>query len=90
MIKCTMIFFVAGTYKYSGVVYNVSSPKSGGTSVGRCRALTRKTLRLDAPCSHKNCSFNGVWNGGGGDGLNNLYVASFFYSTASGVRKHRV
>ncbi|PIN24283.1 Nucleoside phosphatase [Handroanthus impetiginosus] len=71
-----------GTYKYSGVVYNVSAPASG-TSMRRCRALTRRTLRIDAPCYYKNCSFNGIWNGGGGDGQRNLYVASFFYDTAA-------
>ncbi|KAI3455772.1 hypothetical protein Pfo_012435 [Paulownia fortunei] len=71
-----------GTYKYSGVVYEVFPPVSG-TSLRRCRALTGKTLGLEAPCSHRNCSFNGVWNGGGGDGLKNLYVASFFYDTAA-------
>ncbi|KAK6118545.1 hypothetical protein DH2020_047715 [Rehmannia glutinosa] len=70
-----------GTYEYNGVVYKVSAPASG-TSMRRCRALTRKTLRIDAPCLHRNCSFNGVWNGGGGDGFNNLYVASFFHDTA--------
>ncbi|KAL3616639.1 hypothetical protein CASFOL_039033 [Castilleja foliolosa] len=77
-----------GTYEYSGIVYTVKAPASG-TSMRRCRALTRKTLKVEAPCSHKNCSFNGVWNGGGGDGIDNLYVASFFYDTAaeSGIIK---
>ncbi|KAL0363779.1 UNVERIFIED_CONTAM: putative apyrase 1 [Sesamum calycinum] len=71
-----------GTYEYSDVVYKVSPPVSG-TSIRRCRLLTRKVLGLDAPCFHRNCSFNGVWNGGGGDGLKNLYIASFFYDTAA-------
>ncbi|KAL0442288.1 UNVERIFIED_CONTAM: Apyrase [Sesamum latifolium] len=71
-----------GTYEYSDVVYKVSPPMYG-TSRRRCRLLTRKVLGLDAPCSHRNCSFNGVWNGGGGDGRKNLYVASFFYDTAA-------
>ncbi|KAK4440387.1 Apyrase [Sesamum alatum] len=71
-----------GTYEYSDVVYKVSPPVSG-MSIRRCGLLTRKVLGLDAPCFHRNCSFNGVWNGGGGDGRNNLYVASFFYDTAA-------
>ena len=71
-----------GTYEYSGVVYDVAPPRSGA-NMRRCRALARKTLNLDSPCSQKNCSFNGVWNGGGGDGFDNLYVASFFYDTAA-------
>ncbi|CAA2977787.1 apyrase-like [Olea europaea subsp. europaea] len=71
-----------GTYKYSGVIYNVSAPLSG-TSLWRCRALTGEVL--DAPCPYRNCSFDGVWNGGGGDGRKNLYVALFFYDTAVGV-----
>ncbi|GFQ00834.1 apyrase [Phtheirospermum japonicum] len=80
-----------GTYEYSGIVYKVTAP-AAGTSMRRCRALTRKTLRVEAPCSHKNCSFNGVWNGGGGDGIDNLYVASYFYDTAaeSGIIKANV
>ncbi|EYU37260.1 hypothetical protein ABFS82_02G094100 [Erythranthe guttata] len=71
-----------GTYEYLGVVYNVSAPLSG-TSMRRCRALMRKTLRVDAPCNHTYCSFDGVWSGGGGLGLKNLYVASYFYDTAA-------
>ncbi|CAA2984185.1 apyrase-like [Olea europaea subsp. europaea] len=73
-----------GTYKYSGVIYNVTAPLSG-TSLRRCRALTGEVLKLDAPCPYRNCSFDGVWNGGGGDGRKNLYVASFFYGTAVGA-----
>lgn len=71
-----------GTYDYSGVVYEVSPPRSG-TNLKRCIALIEKVLRLDAACTHKNCSFDGVWNGGGGPGLQNLYVASFYYDTAA-------
>ncbi|KAL7120031.1 hypothetical protein ACP275_02G098400 [Erythranthe tilingii] len=71
-----------GTHEYLGVVYKVSAHLSG-TSMRRCRALIRKTLRVDAPCNHTKCSFDGVWSGGGGLGLKNLYVASYFYDTAA-------
>lgn len=69
-----------GTYEYSGVVYDVSPPKSG-TSFKRCISVVEKVLKLDAACTHKDCSFDGVWNGGGGGGLNSLYVSSFYYDT---------
>jgi apyrase len=42
-------------------------------------------MKLKAPCKTKNCTFGGVWNGGGGAGLNNLYIASGFYYLASHV-----
>jgi hypothetical protein len=35
-----------------------------------------------------NCTFGGVWNGGGGDGQNNFYASSFFFSMSQAVRVH--
>ena len=32
-----------------------------------------------------NCTFGGVWNGGGGDGQKRLFVASFFFDRAAEV-----
>ncbi|XP_057811986.1 apyrase-like [Salvia miltiorrhiza] len=77
-----------GTYEYNGEVYNAAPPRSG-TNLRRCRALARKVLKVDAPCSHNNCTFDGIWSGGGGDGFTNLYIASYFYDTAaeSGIVK---
>lgn len=34
-------------------------------------------------CTHMKCTFGGVWNGGGGDGQRNLFVASFFFDRAA-------
>jgi apyrase len=31
------------------------------------------------------CTFGGIWNGGGGDGQKNMFVASFFFDRAAQV-----
>lgn len=72
------------TYDYNGEVYTAKPPRSG-TNLRRCRALSRKVLKIDAPCPRSNCTFDGVWSGGGGEGLSNLYIASYFYDTAAEV-----
>lgn len=73
-----------GNYTYNSVLYMASSPPSG-SNLRRCRAYVLKYLDVDAPCKHKNCTFNGIWNGGGGAGIKELYVASFFYDIANEV-----
>ncbi|CAA2944844.1 apyrase-like [Olea europaea subsp. europaea] len=70
-----------GTYTYGGVVYKASAPPTG-TNMKRCRVLARKALKINAPCKYKKCTFNGIWNGGGGDGQKNVYMSSSFYWTA--------
>ncbi|KAL2555159.1 apyrase 2 [Forsythia ovata] len=70
-----------GKYTYGGVVYKVSAPPTG-TNMRRCGMLTRKALKINAPCKYEKCTFNGIWNGGGGDGQKNLYLSSSFYWTA--------
>lgn len=43
-------------------------------------------LKVDEPaCTHMKCTFGGIWNGGGGDGQKNLFVASFFFDRAAEV-----
>ncbi|XP_009615583.1 apyrase-like [Nicotiana tomentosiformis] len=73
-----------GYYTYNGVAYKASSPRNG-SSLKKCKTLTKKALKIKAPCNHKKCTFGGVWNGGGGDGYKNLYASSFFYDYAAMV-----
>nr|XP_009788037.1 PREDICTED: apyrase-like [Nicotiana sylvestris] len=76
--------FTSGYYSYGGVNYKVKAPPSG-TSLKKCRRLTRKALKIRAPCNYKNCTFNGVWNGGGGAGTKTLHVSSTFYGVGAQV-----
>ncbi|KAK7336227.1 hypothetical protein VNO77_16762 [Canavalia gladiata] len=70
-----------GYYKYGGVEYKATAPPSG-SSFNECKQVVLEALNVNATCTYKDCSFNGTWNGGGGDGENNLFVASFFYEVA--------
>lgn len=56
-----------------------------GADYDKCREEVTKALNLNAPCKTKNCTFGGVWNGGGGPGQNDLYVTSSFHYLASHV-----
>lgn len=73
-----------GYYTYEDVVYRASALPTG-PNIKQCWGFVKEALNISAPCQHKNCTFNGVWNGGGGDGKKNLYVASFFYDIGSEV-----
>ncbi|XP_008792533.2 probable apyrase 2 [Phoenix dactylifera] len=73
-----------GTYEYNGEVYNASASPSG-SSYNKCRTEAIKTLKINETCTYEDCSFGGVWSGGGGDGQKNIYVASFFYDRAAQV-----
>ncbi|CAK7341331.1 unnamed protein product [Dovyalis caffra] len=70
-----------GVYSYGGEDYKASASPSG-TSFEKCRRVILKALKINAPCNYVNCTFGGVWNGGGGDGQKNMYVASFFFNKA--------
>ncbi|KAG4112577.1 hypothetical protein ERO13_D13G170300v2 [Gossypium hirsutum] len=71
-----------GTYKYGGEEYKASAPSSG-SSMEECRRVTLKALKVNDSCTHMKCTFGGIWNGGGGDGQKNLFVASFFFDRAA-------
>ncbi|KAI3823321.1 hypothetical protein L1987_04756 [Smallanthus sonchifolius] len=74
-----------GVYTYGGIDYKVSAPSSG-SSMDKCREQILIALKGSNPtCPYKNCTFGGVWNGGGGDGQENLYVGSYFYDRAGQV-----
>ncbi|WOK93662.1 hypothetical protein Cni_G02362 [Canna indica] len=71
-----------GSYRYGDKGYKASASHSGA-SFSKCRNDAIKALKLDEPtCTHMKCTFGGVWNGGGGDGQRNLFVASFFFDRA--------
>ncbi|VFR00213.1 unnamed protein product [Cuscuta campestris] len=72
-----------GSYKYGGAFYP-ASPLPDGSNMKSCRESVIKALKVNgSACTHMKCTFSGVWNGGGGDGQKNLYVASFFFDRAA-------
>ncbi|KAK3013197.1 hypothetical protein RJ639_010385 [Escallonia herrerae] len=72
-----------GSYKYGGKEYD-ALPSSSGSSLNKCTEVATKALKVnESTCAHMKCTFGGVWNGGGGDGQKNLFVASFFFDRAA-------
>ncbi|KAL6986915.1 Apyrase 2, variant 2 [Sarracenia purpurea var. burkii] len=77
-----------GSYNYGGASYPASFSPSG-SSMNKCRRAAIKALKVnESTCTHMKCTFGGVWNGGGGDGHKNLFVASFFFDRAAEVLIH--
>ncbi|KAL6906025.1 hypothetical protein ACP4OV_003626 [Aristida adscensionis] len=73
-----------GNYTYNGEQYDATATSEGAV-YEECRKEITKALNLSSPCRTKSCTFNGVWNGGGGAGQDNLYLASSFYYLATQV-----
>ncbi|MED6169654.1 Apyrase 2 [Stylosanthes scabra] len=72
-----------GSYNYGGKSFKSSSSPSG-SSLNECKTMALKALKVDeSKCTHMKCTFGGIWNGGGGDGQKNLFVASFFFDRAA-------
>ncbi|KAI3981599.1 hypothetical protein MKX01_007519 [Papaver californicum] len=72
-----------GSYKYGGAEFDASSTSSG-SNMNKCRRAAYKALQVnESTCTHMKCTFGGIWNGGGGDGQKNLFVASFFFDRAA-------
>lgn len=60
-----------------------ASSGSSGTSLNECKSVALRALKVnESTCTHMKCTFGGIWNGGGGDGQKNLFVASFFFDRA--------
>lgn len=74
----------SGKYSYHGEEYDATAAP-GGAVYYKCRQEIAKALKLNAPCKTKNCTFDGVWNGGGGAGQDTIYAASAFYYLAANV-----
>ncbi|KAJ6744230.1 ADENOSINE/GUANOSINE DIPHOSPHATASE [Salix purpurea] len=72
-----------GVYKYGGKDHKASASPSG-SNLDECRRVAINALKVnESTCTHMKCTFGGVWNGGGGDGQKNMFVASFFFDRAA-------
>lgn len=80
-----ILFHILGSYEYGPTVYKASALPTG-SSHSKCREAAIKALKVNESCTHMKCTFGGVWNGGGGDGQKNLFVASFFFDRAAEVK----
>jgi apyrase len=76
-----LFFIYIGEYVYGSVNYRAVGSASGA-DYDECQELVVKALKKDHACDHMQCTFGGVWNGGGGDGQKKLLVASFFFDRA--------
>lgn len=56
-----------------------------GAEVAGCKDLVLKALKREEAFTSLQCTFGGVWSGGGGAGQAKLLVASFFFDKAAEV-----
>ncbi|KAJ3684286.1 hypothetical protein LUZ61_013450 [Rhynchospora tenuis] len=69
---------------YYGEIYNVRASPTG-SSYEKCRANVLKALNVNATCYVHNCTFDGAWNGGGGAGIEKIYLTNGFHNTGADV-----
>nr|BAD13524.1 apyrase [Vicia faba] len=67
-----------GIYTYSGEEVKATAYTSWA-QFNKCKNTIRKALKLNYPCPYQNCTFGGIWNGGGGNGQKNLFASSSFF-----------
>ncbi|CAJ2672157.1 unnamed protein product [Trifolium pratense] len=68
-----------GTFTYTGEKYTAFASPSGA-NFDKCKnIILNKVLKVNAPCPYSNCTFGGIWSGGGGSGQKNLFAASAFH-----------
>jgi apyrase len=80
-----LLVFETGVYKNGGKDHKASASPSG-SNMEECRRLALNALKVkESTCTHMKCTFGGIWNGGGGDGQKNMFVASFFFDRAAQV-----
>lgn len=85
LLLILILCFWQGIYKYGGEEYKAAASPSG-SNVDECRRVASNALKAnESTCTHMKCTFGGIWNGGGGDGQKNLFVASFFFDRAAEV-----
>lgn len=70
-----------GPYTYAGKTYPTTASAEGG-DFDKCKKLAIQALNVNQACQHIKCTFGGIWSGGGGDGMKQLFVASFFFDRA--------
>ncbi|PNY04739.1 Nod factor binding lectin-nucleotide phosphohydrolase [Trifolium pratense] len=64
---------------FNGEKYTAFASPSGA-NFDKCKnIILNKVLKVNAPCPYSNCTFGGIWSGGGGSGQKNLFAASAFH-----------
>ncbi len=74
-----------GRYAYGGESV-IAKSQTEGADVTQCLGTMALEMRLDEPCGvASQCSFDGVWSGGGGPGAKENFVSSYLVDMAGDV-----
>jgi len=75
-----------GRYHYVEDNVSVKSDEEEGASVDQCIATVEREMHFDEDCGVEGeCSFDGVWSGGGGGGSKRNFVSSYIVDIARDV-----